>query len=116
VIHRLPRGKLPARPRSGNSGELAYRNLRLRRCWNLRRTADGTGQEGCPPGRAATYFVLGLACFGLLLVATGWPLFGATLAGVFGLATAEFLKQNKVLHPVRLARYERGVDLARVRA
>jgi hypothetical protein len=60
-----------------------------------------------PPGRAPTYFVLGLACFGVLLVATGWPLFGASLAGVFGLATAEFVRQNKVLHPGRLATYER---------
>jgi hypothetical protein len=70
---------------------------------NSRRSWQGR----LPLPAAPRYFVLGLACFGVLLVATGWPLLGAILAGVFGLVTAEFVRQNKVLHPVRSARYER---------
>jgi hypothetical protein len=60
-----------------------------------------------PPHRAPTGFALALASFGILFAATGWPLFGGSLAAISGLATAEFVRQNKVLYPARLARYDR---------
>lgn len=60
-----------------------------------------------PPQRAPTWFAVAFACFGLLLAATGKPLFGGIFAAIFALATAEFARQNKVLYPLRLARYER---------
>jgi hypothetical protein len=69
-----------------------------------------------PPGRAPTYFVLGLACFGLLLVATGWPLFGAVLAGGFrpgdgGIRQAEQGAASRDFGEIR-----EDVDLPRLRA
>jgi hypothetical protein len=60
-----------------------------------------------PPEPAPAGFVFGLACFGLLCAFTGWPLFGGTLATICGLATAGFVRQNKAIHPARMARYEK---------
>jgi hypothetical protein len=60
-----------------------------------------------PPSRAPTWFAVAFGCFGLALAGTGQLLFGGILAAIFALVTAEFVRQNKVLYPQRLAAYER---------